>query len=75
MALRFFLEFFRLSPKTRLILPHVLFQVASGDECGQNGMPVMVSTHSVQLYHEGQCHVGTAPPGGWGDGEGSADPC
>uniref|UniRef100_A0A8C6F0H9 Brain enriched myelin associated protein 1 n=1 Tax=Monodon monoceros TaxID=40151 RepID=A0A8C6F0H9_MONMO len=23
-----------------------------GDECGQNGMPVMVSTHSVQLYHE-----------------------
>ncbi|XP_030618732.1 breast carcinoma-amplified sequence 1 isoform X3 [Delphinapterus leucas] len=27
-------------------------KVASGDECGQNGMPVMVSTHSVQLYHE-----------------------
>nr|XP_030694991.1 breast carcinoma-amplified sequence 1 [Globicephala melas] len=27
-------------------------KVASGDKCGQNGMPVMVSTHSVQLYHE-----------------------
>ncbi|XP_061063776.1 breast carcinoma-amplified sequence 1 isoform X2 [Eubalaena glacialis] len=27
-------------------------KVASGDECGQNGMPVMVSTRSVQLYHE-----------------------
>ncbi|XP_007457663.1 PREDICTED: breast carcinoma-amplified sequence 1 isoform X1 [Lipotes vexillifer] len=27
-------------------------KVASGDECDQNGMPVMVSTHSVQLYHE-----------------------
>ncbi|XP_007185341.2 breast carcinoma-amplified sequence 1 isoform X1 [Balaenoptera acutorostrata] len=27
-------------------------KVASGDECGQNGMPVMVSTRSVQLCHE-----------------------
>ncbi|XP_059753602.1 breast carcinoma-amplified sequence 1 isoform X11 [Balaenoptera ricei] len=27
-------------------------KVASGNECGQNGMPVMVSTHPVQLCHE-----------------------
>ncbi|XP_036680042.1 breast carcinoma-amplified sequence 1 isoform X3 [Balaenoptera musculus] len=27
-------------------------KVASGDECGQNGMPVMVSTRSIQLCHE-----------------------
>ncbi|KAM9056971.1 breast carcinoma-amplified sequence 1 isoform 6-T7 [Megaptera novaeangliae] len=27
-------------------------KVASGDECGQNGMPVMVSTRSIQLCRE-----------------------
>uniref|UniRef100_A0A3Q2GYR3 Brain enriched myelin associated protein 1 n=1 Tax=Equus caballus TaxID=9796 RepID=A0A3Q2GYR3_HORSE len=28
------------------------YKVASGSECGQNGMPVMLSTHTVQLYDE-----------------------
>ncbi|XP_054946784.1 breast carcinoma-amplified sequence 1 [Physeter macrocephalus] len=35
-------------------------KVASGDKCGQNGTPVMVSTHSVQLDHEDSVEEATA---------------
>lgn len=44
------------SQKTWLMLAHVLLQVASREECDQNG--TVISTYTVQLYDEGQCHAG-----------------
>lgn len=38
------------------MLAHVLLQVASREESAQNG--TVISTYTVQLYDEGQCHAG-----------------
>lgn len=38
-------------------MPRVPLQVASESECGQNGMPVIISTRDIAYYDEGQCHT------------------
>lgn len=55
-------------------MPPDLFQVASENKCGQNGTPVILSTHDITFYDEGQCPAGRWAAPGAGAGEGSADP-